>query len=78
MIGVLDSWLQKHKYLVGDKVTCADLSFLTWGAAIDFLAGDMKIEKGAAYQAWFSDLMSRPAVKKVFEAKSKAMAAQKH
>ncbi|KIX96550.1 uncharacterized protein Z520_07816 [Fonsecaea multimorphosa CBS 102226] len=78
VIMVLDSWLQKHKYLVGDKVTGADLSFLPWAAGIDFLAGDKKIEKGEAYQAWFNELMARPAVKKVFADKAKAMATQKH
>jgi len=30
----LDGVLSKQKYLVGDKVTIADLSFIPWNAAV--------------------------------------------
>ena len=32
VFGVLDSVLAKQKYLVGDKVTVADLAFIPWNA----------------------------------------------
>jgi glutathione S-transferase len=31
---VLDNVLSKQKYLVGDKVTVADLSFITWNVGV--------------------------------------------
>ena len=34
VLGVLDSVLSKQKYLVGDKVTIADLSFVPWNSAV--------------------------------------------
>ena len=43
---VLDSVLSKQKYLVGDKVTIADLSFIPWNAAIvDGLVPDINLEE---------------------------------
>ena len=34
VFGVLDSVLSKQKYLVGDKMTIADLSFIPWNAGV--------------------------------------------
>ena len=46
MFGVLDEVLAKQKYLVGGKVTIADLSFIPWNVAIvDWLIPDIDIEK---------------------------------
>ena len=43
---MLDAVLSKQKYLVGDKVTVADLSFVPWNAgAITWLVPDIDIEK---------------------------------
>ncbi|KAK5045527.1 hypothetical protein LTR84_009145 [Exophiala bonariae] len=73
VIGVLDSWLQQHDYLVGDKVTYADLSFIPYAAAVprmDFLNQYGKIFEGgkyAAYQAWLEKLLARDSVKKGIE-----------
>ena len=46
VFGVLDSVLSKQKYLVGDKVTIADISFIPWNAAVvDRLLPDINIEE---------------------------------
>ena len=45
VFGVLDGVLSKQKYLVGDKVTIADLSFIPWNAAVvNRLIPDIDIE----------------------------------
>jgi len=45
VFGVLDAVLSKQKYLVGDKVTIADLSFIPWNAGvITWLLPDLDIE----------------------------------
>ena len=45
MFGVLDGVLSKQNYLVGDKLTIADLSFIPWNAAIvNGLIPDIDIE----------------------------------
>ena len=69
--GVLDTWLQKHEYLVGDKCTFADLSFITWAQIVPGLtAGQDVTSKHKAYTAWYEKITSRPAVKKVLEDKA--------
>ena len=46
VFGVLDGVLAKQKYLVGDKVTIADLSFIPWNAGVvNWLIPDIDIEK---------------------------------
>jgi glutathione S-transferase len=43
---VLDSVLAKQKYLVGDKVTIADLSFIPWNVAVvTWIIPDIGLEK---------------------------------
>lgn len=64
---VLDTWLQKHEYLVGDKCTYADLAFITWAKIVPWLtAGQDVTGKYKAYTTWYEKITSRPAVKKVF------------
>ena len=46
VFGVLDGVLSKQKYLVGDKVTIADLSFISWNMVVFMLLiPDIDIEK---------------------------------
>lgn len=73
---VLNNALEGKEYLVGDKCTYADLSFVTWASIAPFAAGPVKIDWEAYpnYKAWLDRLTSRPAVKKVFEDKEKANA----
>ena len=46
VFGVLDGVLSNQKYLVGDKVTIADLSFIPWNSAVvHWLIPDIDLEK---------------------------------
>ena len=46
VFGVLDAVLSSQKYLVGDKLTVADLSFVPWKAGvITWLLPDLNVEK---------------------------------
>ncbi|CAF9941178.1 MAG: glutathione S- transferase, nitrogen catabolite repression regulator [Alectoria fallacina] len=72
---VLDTILKDKDYLVGDKCTYADLSFVTWYQLAPYITGDTKIDfKGdyPHYYDWMERLTARPAVKKVLEDKQKA------
>lgn len=73
---VLNTALEGKEYLVGDKCTYADLSFVTWASIAGYVTGEHKIDFEAYpnYKAWFDRLTARPAVKKVFEDKQKVMA----
>jgi len=80
VFNTLNTHLEGKTYLVGEKCTIADLSFLTWDALLPrVLAEDYKpadIEKSYPnYAAWNKRLMERPAVKKVFADREAAIAA---
>ncbi|KAB8301360.1 hypothetical protein EYC80_003237 [Monilinia laxa] len=74
---VLDKHLQGRTWLVGDKCTFADLSFVTWDMAIPWIFGDrvgeLEIEKKYPnYFAWNKRLMERPSVQKIVKDKQAA------
>ncbi|KAH9896998.1 glutathione S-transferase C-terminal-like protein [Cubamyces lactineus] len=88
VLGVLDSVLAKQQWLVGDKVTIADLSFIPWNAgALGFAVKDLEgfdAEKQyPSFYKWHQKLCTRPVVanllaiqaKYVQEARAKAAAA---
>ncbi|RPD58807.1 glutathione S-transferase C-terminal-like protein [Lentinus tigrinus ALCF2SS1-7] len=74
VFGVLDGVLAKSPsgYLVGDKVTIADLAFVSWNrAAVTGMVPAMEgvdVEKQfPAFYAWYQKVNARPAVKKVLD-----------
>lgn len=72
MLTVLDKWLEgrRAEYLVGDKCTYADLSFVNWFTKLHliFEGDDSWLEKDFPnWHAWFQRLLARPAVKKVLD-----------
>lgn len=69
VFGVLDGVLSKQKYLVGDKLTIADLSFIPWNnGVVSWLIPDIDIDKNYPNLArWHKELNERETVKKVFE-----------
>ncbi|KAI9684380.1 MAG: glutathione S- transferase, nitrogen catabolite repression regulator [Trizodia sp. TS-e1964] len=78
VFGVLNTVLEGKQYLVGNKCTVADLSFVTWDVTIPWVMGADTPDFGKEfphYYAWHKRLTERPAVKKVLEAKAAAMAA---
>jgi len=75
---VLNNVLAGKEYLVGDKCTIADLSFVTWDQMVPWIFTDVElnIEKDYPnYYAWNERVSKRPAVQKIFKDKQAAMAA---
>lgn len=69
VIKVLDSHLKKNGtgYLVGDRITYADLMFTTWSYVFESrYPDDFDFSKFDAYNAWIAKMRERPAVKKVW------------
>lgn len=66
---MLDGYLKDKEWLVGDKCTYADLSFVTWSACIPFaLQGgpvEYKPEEYPHFERWHAALLARPSVQKV-------------
>ncbi|KAL3470509.1 glutathione S-transferase [Aspergillus californicus] len=70
VLSVLNRHLKGRQYLVGDKCTVADLSFVTWDLMIPWIFGEeteaIEIQKNYPdYYAWHQRLISRPHVAKV-------------
>jgi len=78
--GVIEAQLKKSKgeWLVGDKCSYADLSFVPWYWLCPAIMGegfDKEWEsKYPTSWAWYQRMLSRPAVKKAREDREKAMA----
>ncbi|KAI1381829.1 glutathione S-transferase II [Hypoxylon crocopeplum] len=77
--GVLDGWLQRdggRQWLVGDKMTYADLAFTTWNDRSDDLlecAPEDKFRGFPHVQAWRERMTSRPSWKTTIEARARLM-----
>ncbi|PMD33584.1 glutathione S-transferase [Hyaloscypha variabilis F] len=68
ILGVLDTALEGKRYLVGDKVTIADLSFVAWHSVIPFICMEDTewVTKGFPnVDRWMGELMERESVKTV-------------
>lgn len=68
--GVIDRHLkmQKTDYLVGHKVTYADLMFVMWAVIIHNEVGTLvDLSEFDAYHSWLGRLMSRPTVEKILK-----------
>ncbi|GJE90957.1 glutathione S-transferase [Phanerochaete sordida] len=77
VLGVLESVLSKQEYLVANRVTIADLSFVPWNiAAATRLLENFDFEKEfPATAKWHKALFERPAVKKAWAEREKVLAA---
>lgn len=69
VLGVIDAHLKKQEtaYLVGDKVTIADLAFVPWNDGLHWIMAE-QLDWAQEYpvcHAWHERLMKRTAVKKV-------------
>ena len=76
VLSVLEGLLEGKEWLVGDKITYADLSFVTWNDRIDsitFCAPDKKFEGFPNVGAWHERMLSRTSWKKIMEDRSQLM-----
>lgn len=88
VLGVIDTHLTKggkKEYLVGSKVTYADLAFVPWFWLIDMpphmMGADFSTEwkeKFPAARAWYDRLVARPSVSKLIKERGAVLASQKH
>jgi glutathione S-transferase len=73
---VLDKALQGRQWLVGDKCTYADLSFVPWQDLLNFFHGDQVEILARDFpnaDAWMGRMRAREDVKKVLQEKALAM-----
>lgn len=73
---VLDKALEDRLWLVGDKCTFADLSFVTWQDLLGFISPDQVEEFAREFsnvEAWMGRMKERADVKKVLDEKQQAM-----
>lgn len=78
---VIDDHLKKQgtEYLVGDKLTYADLMFVPWYMSAFSLGSDkLDLSSYKAFNAWYKKLVERPAVAKVIKARADAIANAAH
>ena len=75
--GVLSRVLKDKEYLVGNKYSYADASFVTWYGIMFLFAEKLDLEKEfPVVHAWVERMKDRPAIAKALE--EKAAASQKH
>ncbi|KZF23494.1 glutathione S-transferase Ure2-like protein [Xylona heveae TC161] len=77
VLGVLDHALEGKQYLVGEKCTYADISFVSWNSLLPWLLTGVEVDiakKFPNYHAWNERVTNRPAVQKTIEVKKVAMA----
>lgn len=80
VLSVIDAHLKKtgQQYLVGDKFTYADLSFIPWNWLLPIAMGqdfDKELEKDLPnYWAWWQKVSARPAAEKVRKDREAALA----
>ncbi|KAG9518361.1 hypothetical protein KCU93_g8428, partial [Aureobasidium melanogenum] len=74
VLGVLDDALSRNNtgWLVGDRCTYADISFVTWAATGEGLLRELQkdaglVEKYPHYSAWFATLKERPAIARALQ-----------
>lgn len=76
VLGVLEQSLQGKQWLVGDKCTYADLSFVTWNDRMDMVLGvpDSKPLQGFPnVEAWHNRMVGRESFRKAMEVREKMM-----
>lgn len=74
-ITTVDRALQGKEYLVGDKLTLADLAFIPWDRTLDIiLLGDSEAATAEQreklwpnWSAWHNRILQRPAVQKAVQ-----------
>jgi glutathione S-transferase len=77
VLGVIEAHLTKQKteYLVGNKVSYADLAWVTWNSLLGWLVPDLDVKKEfPKFAEWNDKLVARPAVVKVLADQGKANA----
>jgi glutathione S-transferase len=77
VICVLESVLSKQEWLVGDKLSVADICFLQWNTSADrIILGNDFIDKEAPHvRQWMNAMIARPAIAAVMQERAKKLSA---
>src|SRR6266571_4177858 len=76
VLGVLDGCLEGKQWLVGDKITFADLASATWNDRVDSLIlcpPEAKFDDFPNVKAWHERMTSRPSWTKAMQTRDKLM-----
>ncbi|KAK9771316.1 putative Glutathione S-transferase [Seiridium cardinale] len=75
VVGVLDKILEGREYLVGDKASYADISFLGWESTMQLIFPEFldRYKSYKNYWAWYERLRARPSTQKSFKLREEAM-----
>ncbi|KAL4962490.1 glutathione S-transferase family protein [Aspergillus stella-maris] len=67
--GVLEGWLQEREWLVGNKMSYADLAFVSWHNAALGILGDegLSYDEFPRMKGWLESMNERPVVKRLVE-----------
>jgi glutathione S-transferase len=74
--GVLEQGLMDKNWLVGDKMTIADLAFVPWNDRLDVVlmcAAESKFDGFPRVKAWHESMITRPSWKKAMDIREKLM-----
>jgi glutathione S-transferase len=76
VLGVLEMVLKGKKWLVGDRITFADIAFSTWNDRIDSLilcAPEAKFDGFPRVKEWHERIISRPSWKTCMDKRAQLM-----
>jgi len=81
VLGVLEGVLSERDWLVADKYTVADVSFLPWNQGVQQILSGTDVDVAKQFPkvtAWQARIEARPAIKEALEAKAKLLAGAGH
>ncbi|KAI0386713.1 glutathione S-transferase [Hypomontagnella monticulosa] len=76
VLGVLEGWLEGKQWLVGDKMTYADMAWVPWNDRVDTSLGVPEANKFDGFpnvKAWHERMISLPSWKKAMEIRAQLM-----
>lgn len=75
VLTVLNGVLEKQEWLVGGRISAADIAFLQWNTSADrIILGSEFIDKEVPnVRRWMNALISRPGIKKVMDERTKLL-----
>ncbi|KAI5925017.1 glutathione S-transferase II [Camillea tinctor] len=76
IMGVLEGWLDGREWLVGDKMTYADLAFVPYNDRLEAMLGCSEDEIWEGFpkvKDWHQRMVSRPSWKKAMDTRAKLM-----
>lgn len=76
VLGVLEGWLEGKQWLVGDKMTYADMAWVPWNDRVDTSLGVPEPDKFNGFpnvKAWHERMVSLPSWKRSMDLRARLM-----